>query len=270
MGHHKSLLVVYRQCDEVRTKLVPTDGVEGAWGSLILPERLELLVVGNHSDNVVRFDLSTGQSSVIAKLDTGAHPRSIAVNRTGEIFVGLSGGKKNIVRLVPGSAGEADGPLLAMDLTPAIGRYGPGLMAFDRLGLLNVAGDTSRAIHRYNVISGELVESIPMRGANVGGLTVAGDVAYAAEYFQKTIVRVGLTENTPGRQKLIDKSHQVDRPHGMTIGHNGNLFVSSLRAQWGEINWRLWGGLRFVQSRLQSVNGRNVCSRDDVAGDAWL
>ena len=73
----------------------------------------------------------------------------------GEVFVGLRGNKKNIVRLVPGR--DAAGPLLAVDMTEAIGRFGPGLMAFDRRGLLNVAGGTQRAIQRYDVATGRHV-----------------------------------------------------------------------------------------------------------------
>ena len=33
-------------------KIVPTDGVEGGWGSLTLPEPLQLLVAGNKSENI--------------------------------------------------------------------------------------------------------------------------------------------------------------------------------------------------------------------------
>ncbi len=37
-GHHKALVVVYRYRKQIRTKIIPTDGVPGAWGSLVLPD----------------------------------------------------------------------------------------------------------------------------------------------------------------------------------------------------------------------------------------
>jgi sugar lactone lactonase YvrE len=188
----------------------------------------QLLVVGNNSDNIVRFDLSTGKATVVAKLATGSRPWSIAVSSEGNIYVGLHGNKKNIVRLVPSQRGPSDAPLVAEDLTGTIGRFGPGLMAFDKRGTLNVAGDTIRAVLRYDVTTGELIESMRMRAANLVGLTLAGESVYVAEYFQKTILRWDLAADPAAGKKFIYKSSHLDRAHGMTVGHNGNLFVSNL------------------------------------------
>jgi hypothetical protein len=228
-GHHKALVVAYQQADVVRLKIVPTDGVNGAWGSLVLPEPIHLLVVGNKSDNVIQFELADGRSTVLAKLATGSQPWGLAVNRQGEIFVGLRGGNKNIVRLVAGSTGDTTGPLVASDLTERIGRFGPGLMAFDRRGLLNVAADTQRSVHRYDASSGRLVESLRLRSANLMGLTVVGDSVFAAENFQKSIVKFNLMADPPAGELFVNKSDHLDHAHGMTIGHNGNLYVSNLR-----------------------------------------
>jgi len=229
-GHHKALVVVYRHRQQVRLAIVPSDGVDGGWGSLMLPEPgLQLLVAGNDSDNIVRFDLSSGESTVVAKLATGSQPWAVAVSPAGQIFVGLRGGKKNIVKLVANTTGNTDQPLLATDVTDSIGRFGPGLMKFDHRGILNVAGDTERAVLRYDVATGTLVESLRLRSANLMGLTVNGDSLYAAEYFQKTILRFNLASDPPQGEKFVDHSSELDRPHGMTIGHNGNLIVSNLR-----------------------------------------
>lgn len=190
---------------------------------------LQLLVAGRESDNIVRFDLSTGQATVVAKLAAGSGPWSIAVSPAGEIFVGLRGNKRNIVRLVPGPTRDPNGPLVAVDLTSNIGRFGPGLMAFDRRGILNVAGGTNRAVLRYDVKTGKLVEAARLRAANLVGLMLTGDSVYAAEFFQKTILRFDLTKDPISGEKFIYKSDHLDRAHGMTIGHNGNLFVSNLQ-----------------------------------------
>ena len=188
----------------------------------------QLLVAGSGSHNIVRFDLTTGESSVIAKLANGSRPRSLAVNNAGEIFVGLRGNELNIVKLVPYRSGQTDGPLVAQKVTDRIGRFGPGLMAFDERGLLTVAGDTHRGVMRFDTKTGQLIEMMKLRAANLVGMTLAGNHVYAAEYFQKTVLRFDLASDPARGRKFIYKSPHLDRPHGMTIGHNGNLFVSSL------------------------------------------
>lgn len=188
----------------------------------------QLLVAGSGSHNVVRFDLETGKPTVVARLANGSRPRSLAVNKAGEIFVGLRGNELNIVKLVPYRASNPHGPLVAQKLTDQIGRFGPGLMAFDERGLLTVAGDTHRGVMRFDTNTGKLVEMLKLRAANLVGMTLAGNHVYAAEYFQKTVLRFDLSSDPARGSKFIYKSTHLDRPHGMTIGHNGNLFVSSL------------------------------------------
>lgn len=91
----------------------------------------QLLVAGSGSHNIVRFDLKTGESTVVAKLANGSRARSLAVNKAGEIFVGLRGNELNVVKLVPYRSTQPDGPLVAQKVTGRIGRFGPSLMAFD-------------------------------------------------------------------------------------------------------------------------------------------
>lgn len=189
----------------------------------------ELIVVGSGSDNIVRFKLSTGEAKVLAKLASGSKPWSLAVNEQGELFVGLRGTQKNVVRLKPGRLGGANGPLVAEDLTPEIGRFGPGMMAFDARGLLNVAADTERSVLRYDVKSRELVDTISTgRGSNIVGLTIANDSLYVAEYFQKSVLRINLAADPKVCSPVVEHSEQLDRPYGLAVGHRGHLLVTNL------------------------------------------
>jgi len=81
---------------------------------------------------------------------------------------------------------------------------------------------------RFDTKTGKLIEMMKLRAANLVGMTLAGNHVYAAEYFQKTVLRFDLASDPARGSKFIYKSSHLDRPHGMTIGHNGNLFVSSL------------------------------------------
>jgi hypothetical protein len=146
-----------------------------------------LLVVGNGSDNVVQFDLATGRWTELVRLPEGTRPRGIAVGDTGEIFLGLDGGKMNVAQLVPG-----DGAVQLKDLTAPVGRYGPGMLVFSK-GQVWAAGDTERVIHLINPATGEVSTPPQVRSpANLVGLVVDGETLYAAEYFQRSIVRYEL------------------------------------------------------------------------------
>ena len=189
-----------------------------------------VLVVGFNSDNVVEFDLVTGKSQVIAKLVNKARPRGIAVSPGGDIFIALQGAGQNVVRLQPSRPQRGPVPMIAADVTPQIGRFGPGQIAFDWRGTLVVAGDTERVVKRYDVETSELIESLTFgRKANLVGLAVNGPDVFVAEYFQKSVLRWDLAADPPAGAVFVSRSDSLDRPHGMTVGHNGNVFVSSLR-----------------------------------------
>ena len=218
-----------------------------------------IVVIGHHSNNVVKFDLDTGEAQVIAKLANGSRPRGVAISPAQEIFISLMGAKKNVVKLVPSRPDLGPVPMIAVDVTPQIGRYGPGQLAFDADGALVVAGDTERAIQRYNAETGELIESLKSNHkANLVGLTVSGKNVLAAEYFQKTVLQFSLSDDPPTSTALVSRSERLDRPHGMSVGHNDNLFVSSLRNDLIEEYDRQTGEFIGTFLDVKSIGGSRV------------
>src|SRR4051794_18754023 len=59
----------------------------------------QVLVVGQDSDNVVQFDLTTGAWKEFVHLPAQSHPRGIAISESGDVFIGLEGLRKNIVKI---------------------------------------------------------------------------------------------------------------------------------------------------------------------------
>ncbi len=192
--------------------------------------RYELLVAGGLSDNVVAFDLETGADRVVAKLANGSQPRGLAASATGKIVVGLRGHERNLVQLVPRNSSRPQGVLVTHPLTAAIGRFGPGMVAFGPRGHALVACDTERCVRRVTPDSAEPTELlIAGRRANTFGVAVQGHTLFVTEYFQKSILSIDLNADPPVPRLLVDRSEHLDRPCGLTIGHNGHLFVSSLQ-----------------------------------------
>lgn len=181
-----------------------------------------VVIAGYDSDNVVKFDLTTGSWTEIAQLPKGSQPRGITVGESGEIFVGLHGGKKNLVKLVPGQDSTQ-----MTDVTESIGRFGPGILVAGQ-GKIWAAGDTDRVIYRIDPSSGQVEAPKQYRNRyNLVGLAASGDVLYAAEYFQRSIMRYDLKAETAAGDRFINKSPHLNRPVGLAIGHNGNLFVAN-------------------------------------------
>ncbi len=181
-----------------------------------------VVIAGYDSDNVVRFDLTTGSWTEIAQLPKGSQPRGITVGDSGEIYVGLHGGKKNLVKLVPGKDSTQ-----MTDVTESIGRFGPGILVAGQ-GKIWAAGDTDRVIYRINPTSGQVEAPEQYRNRyNFVGLAASGDVLYAAEYFQRSIMRYDLKADAAAGDRFINKSPHLNRPVGLTLGHNGNLFVAN-------------------------------------------
>lgn len=181
-----------------------------------------ILVAGYESDNVVQFDLVSGRWSEVVSLPQGSQPRGVAVSSSGEVFLGLHGGGKNIVRLVTGGGGEKVQPV-----TEAMGRFGPGFMLPSE-GRLWVAGDTDRVIHQVDPVTGAVTTPPQVKTkANLVGLAAQGTSLFVAEYFQRSILRCDTTASPMTSQRFIDKSEHLDRPIGMAIGHNGNLYIAN-------------------------------------------
>lgn len=181
-----------------------------------------VLVAGYDSDNVVEFDLGTGRWSELAQCPAGSQPRGLAVGATGDIYIGFHGGNRNIAQLVRGKAGTE-----FRDVTQAIGRFGPGFMAFGA-GRLWLAGDTDRVIYQVNPASGDVSPASEYRNpSNIVGLTADGESLYATEYFQRSVLRFDLRTGLTNVHRLVTNSPHLNRPVGMTIGHNGNLYVAN-------------------------------------------
>ncbi len=194
--------------------------------SLASDPRHEIFVAGRSSDNVVHIDLTTGKTSVIATLPKGSQPSWLVENAQGRLFVGLRGKAKNIVELVPKADPQPGEEFTPTDVTPQIGKYGPGMLAFDSQGRLYVAGDSERVVHRYDVTKRALLDSLDTtRGVNVVGLVIQDDVLFLAEYFQKSILRINLVADPLLSEPLVSRSPQLTRPVGMSLGHNQQLLV---------------------------------------------
>ncbi len=179
-----------------------------------------IVILGHHSDNVVLFDLESGSWTEVLKLPEHSRPRAIAIGEEGELYVGICRHKRNIIKVVP-----ADGAPIVSDLTRGIGKYGPGMMSFNR-GSLWVAGDTERVVYQVDPKSGDLTKPPQFKnGANIVALAGAGDCIYVGEYFQKSILKYDLSEEKMEGVRLVEKSPHLNKPIGISIGHNGNLFV---------------------------------------------
>ena len=184
---------------------------------------IPVYVAGFDTNNVVKFETPTGLAEeVIAFLprvapDTGPRPRGVALDDDGRIYVGLRGDSLNVKRFAP------DGTFLD-DFTASAGGFGLGQIAFGPDGDLFAAGDVSAgsAVFRYDGLTGALIDEIHTdQSANVLAIEVAGDTLYAANFFNDLVVKYDLSGADPA--ELIPTG--LVHPHGLTIGHTGNLFV---------------------------------------------
>ncbi len=190
-------------------------------GNTLLKASPYALVAGYHSDNIVRFDLADGSSEVVVQLEDTARPRGVAVDSQGYIYVGLRGLSQNVKRFT------ANGTFVD-DFTASIGYYGTGHIAFHHSGDLIVAGDSSfnDSILRYNT-QGVMVDTFNISGVtNNLALAVDGDYIYSAAYFSGKTARYNLAVNPVVGTVIIDGT-ELDSPSGITVGHNGNLFIAS-------------------------------------------
>ncbi|CAL1125322.1 unnamed protein product [Cladocopium goreaui] len=213
-------------CDDftaVKTKflliaaIAITGGLESARAG-----NLTAYVTGRDSDNIVTFDLMTGASEVVATLVPNARPRGIVVDGAGTIYVSTQGDNQNIKRITPGST-----PLIE-HFTASIGNFGPAQLAFDPSGNLLAAGARSRVVFRYDITDGSVIDTFTESGCcNLAGLAINGTDVYAVEIFQGSIHKFDLTQDPVTGFELVTNASQLDEAIGITVGHNGNLFVSS-------------------------------------------
>ena len=95
-------------------------------------------------------------------------------------------------------------------------------MAFGPDGDLFVAGDGEGFVFRYDGLTGSQIDQIRTdQSATVLAIEVAGDTLYAANFFNDLVVKYDLSGADPA--ELIPTG--LVHPHGLTIGHTGNLFV---------------------------------------------
>ena len=181
-----------------------------------------VLVAASGSDNIAAFDLATGRSEIFLQLppDQGHNPRGIVVAPDGSVFISNSGGNESVYRIVPGPEGFEfryfAGPFE---------RFGPGHLAIDGNGNLLVAGDDQDRVFRYDIDSGQLLDSFASGGGNVMGLALDGDTLYISEIFQSTIQRFDLS-TIPAQGADFINDGRMERVFGITLGHNNNLLVS--------------------------------------------
>ncbi len=188
-----------------------------------------LLVNGQSSQNVVQFDLTTGEATVFAEYPggpypIGTYPRNLVVREDGAIFASMLAGTQNVVQLVeqPGSSVRQ-----AVSFSPSVGRLGTAQLAIYENDVF-VAGDGARHIFRYDGQTGTEIARFSVTGSNnIRGMTIKGSMLYYAEVFQNTVRMYDLTLDPLVGGTLIDSSPHLYEPSHLTIGHTGNLLISS-------------------------------------------
>jgi hypothetical protein len=183
-----------------------------------------LLVNGQTSQNLVRFDLGTGASSLFATYQPGAFPRNLAIDATGDLFSSLNGTDYNVVKLVaePGSS-----VLGTENFTASIGGDGPGQIQFYN-GDLYVAGDESRVIFQYDGATGAQVGDFSATGSyNIRAMAITGSTLYYEEAFQNTVREFDLSHYPPPGSTLFQDPVNLAKAINMTIGPQGILVFAN-------------------------------------------
>lgn len=183
-----------------------------------------LLVNGQTSRNVVRFDLATGEATVFAEYPSGSRPRNLVVRDDGAVFASLLGGTRNVVRLV-GQQGSS--VRKAINFSPSISGLGTGQLAIYANDVF-VAGDSARHIYRYDGQTGAEITHFTVTGSNnIRGMTIKDSTLYYAEIFQNTVRKFDLTQDPLVGETLFASSPFLDEPLHLAIGHTGNLIITS-------------------------------------------
>ena len=184
-----------------------------------------LLVNGQSSDNLIKFDLSTGASSLYGQYQPGAHPRNLAVDSAGNLYSSLNGGNLNVVKLVPQQGSSVLG---TTNFTANAGGDGPGQIQFYN-GDLYVAGDEARVIFQYNGTTGgaPLSQFSSTTSFNIRAMAITGNTLYYEEAFQNTARVFNLSNNPPTGTTLFQNSPDLAKATNMTIGPQGILVFAN-------------------------------------------
>jgi len=181
-----------------------------------------VLVAATGTDNIGVIDLATGRTGIFTDLPEGEghNPRGIVVAPDGSVFISNNGGNESVYRVVPG-----DGQFDLVEFAGPFERFGPGHLAIAPGGNLLVAGDDQDRVFRYDIESGNLLDSFASGNGNVMGLALDGNTLYVAEIFQSTIQRFDLS-TIPAQGADFIRDSRLDRIFGITLGHDNNLLVS--------------------------------------------
>ena len=183
-----------------------------------------LLVNGQNSQNVVRFDLTGGAATLFATYNTGADPRNLALDSSGNLYSSVQGGNRNVVKLVPQPGTSV---LTTVDFTSSIGGDGPGQIQFSN-GNLYVAADFSRTIFRYNGTTGLLNGALSATTSyNIRAMAINGDTLYYEEAFQNRVRETNLTQTPYVWNTLIEDPTNLAKAINMTIGPLGTLVFAN-------------------------------------------
>jgi sugar lactone lactonase YvrE len=183
-----------------------------------------LLVAGQTSNNVVRFDVATGAASLYASYSVPSNPRGLALDDDGYLYSSVNAGNRNVVKFVPQGRG---GLLASVDFTPDIGNFGPGQIQF-YMGDLFVAGDRSRVIFQYDGDTGAEIRRFSVTDDfNIRGMTIADQTLYYSEIFQQRVRRMDLAQSPPTGATFFTDSTHLNEPMDMIVGGNGNLFITN-------------------------------------------
>jgi hypothetical protein len=184
-----------------------------------------LLVNGQTSDNLIKFDLSTGASSLYGQYQSGAHPRNLAIDSAGNLYSSLNGGNLNVVKFVPQQGSSVLG---TTNFTASAGGDGPGQIQFYN-GDLYVAGDESRVIFQYNGTTGgtPVSQFSSTTSFNIRAMVITGNTLYYEEAFQNTARVFDLTNNPPTGTTLFQNSPELAKAVNMTIGPQGILVFAN-------------------------------------------
>jgi len=229
-----------------------------------------LFVADQGLNTVRRIDVAAGTSATFVAAGSGGlgSPAGVTVGPGGDLFVSDFAG--NCVRRYSGADGSSLGVFVAAGGSPLAGPRG---LVFGPNGNLFVAGNSSHAIYEYNGTSGAFVRTFAGPDTHIeapttiafssnGNLLVCSNGnATIFEYDGATGVFV---------RKFNDETVLI-LPWGITVGPNGNVFVTSLVGSEGRVyEFEPTAGRRiamYVRGAGLLTRAGGLCFRPGSAGD---